>query len=104
MVRKLKGSIFRKPRMGLSRAAGMRLGDAQVACGALLLAPSSFAPSQGAKPFYSSFGLLAGPMLALRGLAGLLAAEKRKLAGDHRLASMLPGLLALLAAVLEFPA
>ena len=101
MLQKLKKSVFREPRRGLTRSAGMSSGFVQVVFGGLIIALSFFGPSLGAEPFYFSFELLLGLTLLLQGLAELLPAERRMLAGWLRLGSVVLALLAILTAVLR---
>ena len=102
MLQKFKRDLFREPRKGLGRSAGMRLGVLQVVIGCLIAALSFLGSPQDARPFYFSFELLLGLTLVLQGLAELLPAERRMLAGWLRLGSILTALLAILTAVLRF--
>lgn len=99
MLQSFKRRILREPRRGLARSAGMGSGVAQVVFGGLIVAPSFFGPSLGARPFYFSFELLLGLALVLQGFAELLPTERRILAGWLRLGSMVLALLAILTAV-----
>ena len=101
MLRKFKRDIFREPRRGLSRSAGMNLGILQFVIGCVVAGLSLLGPARSVGPFYVPFEVLLGLMLVLQGVAELLPIERRTLAGGLRLGSMVLALLAILTAVLR---
>ena len=101
MLRGFKNSLFREPRTGVSRSAGMWLGALLVALGSLVTALSLLGPSQDVRPLFIPFEVLLGLMLVLQGAAELLPQDRRGLAGGLRMGSIVLGLLAILTAVLR---
>ena len=101
MLRGFKNSLFREPRAGVSRSAGMWSGALLVALGSLVAALPLLGPSQDARPFSISSQVLLGMMLVLQGAAELAPQDRRRLAGGLRMGSIVLGLLAILTAVLR---
>ena len=103
MLQRFESDLFREPRRGLERSAGIGLGVLQVVSGSLIVVLYSFGVTPNAiRPFYVPFEVLLGLMLVLQGSAELLPVERRMLAGWLRLGYIVLALLATLTAVLRF--
>ena len=102
MLRKFKKDIFREPRRGLGRSAGLKSATVQVVAGCMIVALSFLGPSQSARPFFLSFEMLLGLTLVLQGVAELLPDGRRALAGGLRLGSVVLGVPAILSVVLRY--